>query len=382
MEKKGTSLTALLQRMICFLASFDVERYRQLKWSYPKAIVTARGVAVFIPSAVVASTLAMWGPAIFGSMGETVLFVVMLPLTVFIIDYALIAHSYSGEKVPAGLNFVRGLMMLLSIALNVFVVAGANSGSLLPDIEEGVRQDTRFSSRLDQLAVRENANTEELKKLRTEKESAEDAGNRVKRLVTLREAERAGATLSDGVQRIHGNGTKAQGYNLEIEEASQIAAGAGQARKGVEEAEKAALRLQEERMKLDAEIVQEMKNRQSPGLMVSALYAKIVAGSADVLMSTALLLMILVVIDCSALILSHVPTPPALLQMARSQTDVDLAVAELDAARQLAEINSQHPHVEVKISSDQRHQEAWAKVFNMRNEATGQEAGDGERRSA
>ena len=371
---------ARLQKTLCFLASFDYERYRQMKWGMPKAIITARGVSVIIPSIVIASTLAMWGPAIFGSIGETLLFAVVAPVMVFIVDYALIAQSYSGTSVPSSLNFARVLLLLLSLALNVFVVAGANSGSLLPDIEKEVRQDPRFSTRLGQTVANERANVEELKSLRAEKMAADDASRRLKRLITMRDAEIAGATLSDGVQRVQGNGTKAKGFNLEIDEASQIASGAGETLKRLEAAEKVAEQVKDERKQLDEEIVQEMKKRQSPGLMVSALCSKIKSGNIDVLFSTLMFLFFLVVMDCSALILSHVPTPAGILRMAELQATMEVAVAEFDHEAQMRDLNSRRPHVDVRVSPG-RFQNASARVFNMRNEAPGAETAE-ERMSA
>jgi hypothetical protein len=300
---------------------------------------------------------------------------------VFIVDFALIAQTYSGMAVPAILNFARILLLILSITVNIFVVAGANSGSLLPDIEKGVRQDPRFSARLEQMAGSEQANAEELKRLRAEKAAADDAGMRLKRLITLRDAEIAGATLSDGQQRVQGNGTKAIGFNLEINEASQIAAGAGDAQKRVETAEKLAERLQEERKQVDVEIAQEMKKRQSPGLMLSALYSKITSGNIDVSMSTFIFLFILVTVDCAALIMSHIPTPVGIIRMAELQANMEVAMAEFDHEAAMRELNSRRPNVDIRVFPGNRFQTASARVFNMRNEAPGAETAD-ERMSA
>lgn len=372
----------LLQKTICFLASFDFERYRQLKWGYPKAIVTARGVAVFIPSAVVASTLAMWGPAIFGSKGEVILLVLALPLTVFTIDYALIAHCYSGSTVPASLNFMRVMMLLLSIALNIFVVAGANAGALLEDIEKELRLSPGFSSRLTDQKSREALNTAEQNLLMAEIKEADAAKKKLQKLITLRDAEIYGATLSDGVQRVRGQGTKAHGFNLEINETNQIADGGEAARKKQEKASGEANNLKKEREVLDAEIKSELKNRRSPGVMVSALIDKIAAGKTDVLMSTLLLLAILVVIDCSALILAHMTTPPELMQMVGHQSSIDVAKSNFDHEVELSELNTRRPHVEIKVFPGSRTQNASAKVFNMRNENPDVNHNDDERKAA
>lgn len=378
----STQLTEFIQRFICFLASFDIGRYRKLKWGYPKAIITARGVAVFIPSVVVTATLAMWGPAIFGSVGETMLFVIMLPLTVFIIDYALIAHSYSGNAVPASLNFIRILMLLLSIALNAFVVAGANAGALLEDIEREVRISAGFNNRIADLKLREDINAAERKKYKTEIEDADNAKKKLQKLITQRDAEIYGATLSDGVQRVRGQGTKANGFNLEINEASQIASGGDAARANYVKASREANDLKTERQALDAEIKKELKNRQSPGAMVSALIGKIKAGNVDILMSTLLLLAILVVIDCSALILSHVPTPVDLLRMAGHHSIIDVAKSDFDHEIELSELNAKRPHIDINVFKGSRPKNSTTKIYNMRNEDPDASSGSDERRSA
>jgi hypothetical protein len=371
-----------LQKVLCFLASFDFDRYRQMKWGWSKTNIITRGVAVIIPSVVVASTLVMWGPSIFGSMGETALFAIVAPIMVFNIDFALIAQSYSGTTVSASLNFARILLLLLSITVNIFVVSGANSGSLRPDIEKDVRRDTRFSVRLDELAASEKINGEDLKKFKVQKDEAENAGKNMKRLITLRDAEIAGATLSDGVQRVQGDGTKAKGFNLEINEVSQIAAGGEQAGRNFEKAVNEAKRLQSERQKLDAEIAQEMKNRQSPSLMVSALYSKIRAGNIDVSMSTFMFLFFLVAMDCSALIMSHVSPPAGILRMAELQAIKEITEAEFDHEVELSELNSRRPHVDIKVFPGSRVQNSSTRVYNMRDANPGAEAPIDERQSA
>jgi len=372
---------SILQKVLCFLASFDYERYRQLKWGYPKAIVTARGIAVFIPSAVVASTLAMWGPAIFGSISETVLFVVVLPLAVFIIDYALIAHSYSDTAVPASLRFIRIVMLMLSIALNTFVVAGANAGALLEDIEKEVRLSAGFSNRIDDLKARSTFNATELKKLQTDIDESDNAKKKLYHLTKLRDAEISGATLSDGIQRIHGQGTKANGFILEINEANQIAEGGELARKKYEKAFVEANNLKTEWQTLESEVKKELQNRQSPGTMVSALYGKICAGRIDVLMSTMLLLFMLITVDCSALVLSHVPCPEPLIRMAGHQSIVDVAKSDFDHEIQLSELNSKRPSIDIKIFPGGRPSIPSAKIFNMRNEKPNDAPNDDARKS-
>lgn len=373
---------SVLQKMICFLASFDYERYRQLKWNRSKAIITARGIAVLIPSFVSASTLAIWGPAIFRSISETLLFTAVLPLTIFIIDYALIAHSYSDAAIPTSLRLVRLLMFMLSISLNTFVVAGANSGALFGDIEKEVRLSDSFNSRIEDLNSRVASNAAELKRLRVDREEADKAKKKLYQLTKLRDAEISGATLSDGIQRIQGQGTKANGFILEMNEAKQIAEGGELAREQYGRALVEAKNLNAEGQKLESEIKQEVQNRQSPGTMVSVLYRKICAGNVDVLMSTLLFLFILVTVDCSALVLSHVPCPEPLIRMATHQSSIDVARSDFDYEAQLSEINSKRPPINIRFSGGHPSNSA-ATIINMKNESpTNKPTDDDVRRSA
>lgn len=344
-----TRAVALFQKAICVVSSFHYESYRRMTWGYPKAIVTARGVAVFIPSVAVLSTLSLWGPSIFGLI-ETVMLAPLLTLTVLAIDYVLIAYTYSGVEAPKSLKLVRWGMLTLSISLNMFVVAGSNTDSLLGDIEQKVRASEEFRIRFDDLAAREKLNTGAKERLQAEIAAADEAGKKIVDLEKFRDAELVGATLADGTTCLRGPGTKAKGFILEIRAARQIAETGTEAGKRYTEASRETDALKAERLDLEANVAKAVRKNQTPGMMVTVLMNKIFRkGEIDILISTIILLAILTAIDLSAVIMSHMTTPPELIRIVEHQTDLDVARSEFNHESAIRMINGLRPPVDIDV---------------------------------
>jgi hypothetical protein len=132
---------------------------------------------------------------------------------------------------------------------------------------------------------------------------------------------------------------------------------------------------------MEAELKAEVKRHQTPGAMVTTLLRRIYAGDTSVLITTLCLLFVFIVADIAALGMAHMPTPPHLLQIAGHISNLDVAKSEFDHEVELSELNSKRPRVDIRVSPGNRYQNASAKIFNMRNEASGAEAVD-ERMSA
>lgn len=357
----------LLEKGICMAASFPQETYRQLSWQAPKAIVTGRGISVFIPSIIVAYTMHEYGTAIFGAT-TAALFKVIIPPTFFIMDLMLIAKSYTEEGFPKELKLIRFIMIVMSLAINIYVVAGNNSGILLDNIENTIRNSPDVLHRLDDLKKREELNLSEREALLQKIKDADAAKFRINKLETQRKAEIDGATLTDGVKRLEGDGTKAQGFKLEIQEATMIVEEGAMSETKYRAAHAEQENLKNERSLLEQEIQDRMVKRKTAGEMV-CIFFKQIFSNFSVALSAVMLLFFLGAMDLVALMMAHVKTPDEIIILARQRIQLDLAKADLNHQNQLKKINAERPPVEIRITAESRPLKTPTRAFNIRKNA-------------
>jgi len=368
-QQRSPGFISFIQKSLCVLASFEYDRHRQMRMGYAKSLVLVRGLAVLLPSMMAIGTLSLYGREIFGSIGETALLAVIFPLVLFAFDFAFVAQSYGNAPLSVSMIFARFLLLVVLLGLNIFILAGINAGALRADLEQEIRESPVFTEKEIDLKFRENINAEEQLTLIDEISESEHAKKRLPELIKRRDAELYGATLTDGIQRIPGKGTKANGFILEINEASMIAEAGKLASERLEKVVANANSLKLERLNLNAEILQEVKNRQSPGMMVSALIKKCRAGQVDVMYPSLLFLLFLLVIDCSALILSHMPNPQDLKQIVNHYSIINVAQSDIDHEITLQRLNSKRPAVDIKAIPDIRTRYSSAQIYNMSEEA-------------
>ncbi len=354
----------LLEKVICMAASFPHESYKQLSGGSAKAMVAGRGISVFIPSIIVFFTLHEYGTAIFGET-SAILFQFLIPPTFFIMDLMLIAKSYTVEDFPKEIKRIRYVMIIMSFAINIYVVAGNNSGILLDNIENTIRNSPDVTYRLDDLKKQEALNGSEREALLQKVKDAETAKLRKYKLETQKKAEIAGATLTDGIKRLRGDGTRAKGFDIELQEAAMIVEEGAMSETKYEAALAEQENLKKERIQLEQEIQERIGKRKTAGEMVCILF-KQVFSNFSVFLSAGTLLFFLATMDLIALMVAHVKAPDEVIILARQRSELDMAKAALIHEDQLKKINAMRPPVAIRISAESRPVRRDDRAFTIR----------------
>lgn len=294
-----------LTRLLCWFAAFPSAAYAQLETPSNRVWVTVRGFAVILSPLVFTLALQHNGTRVIG----TAPYLYLLPVTVYCLDWFLIARSYTATRGAGALVVLRIGVMLVSGFMAIFTGLLSEGENLLQRLHRSEDSVTLRSSSAREINARREEISHQIKRnerVLTERSAIETEALEARRLQQLECKGESGIDRKTGVRILGGKcGRKAEAHRIDAENAearlAQFDALQTENRK-----------LTERREQLELELGALLKTSRSPGTSMGTLVRALNEADAGLWLSVLLKAFVIVLMEASALLFSELGISPTL----------------------------------------------------------------------
>jgi hypothetical protein len=326
-----TSLFALLNRSLCWLAAFPYDRFVTLHTPWLRIQVMARGLALAISSVALTAGLMWNGTKIVGQSP----YLYLLPVCVALVDWIMIARSYGDSPRSWSLVLMRVVILSMTLFVATYCAILGEQDELIKSLHQAQDEATMNGDVARELAARDAAIVEQIAQVERRLNDralikAEILESR--RLEALECGGAAGIDPRTGVQVVGGKcGTRAATHRINAESAEarlaqltdldEIMTSLGADRESI-------------RLSQRENLAANRSSIDSKGALLAAL-AHANGGVFSTVFSVAIVLLI---VEALALILASLPVPATLREAVRYSIVEDELRLEAIHAAALAKI--------------------------------------------
>ncbi len=324
-------------RLMCWFAAFPYAAYTQISTDSSRARVMANGIAVIVGPLVFTMALVLNGPRLVGNSP----YLYMLPLVVFAIERLLIALSYQPSVSSRLLIAIRIVIFLISASFSVFAALLSESESLLQRLHKAEDAVTLRSAETQNLAARLNAIDEQVARNESELMARNVIETERLEAIRLRDLECHGKGGIDPVTGTFVKGGGKCGANAETHRINAEAAEARLAKLARLDNDNKGLGALRNKHKNDLNSL--LESSRSPAGSLGSLGRALKEADGGLWFNIAMLVLVLLVTETSALVLSKVQISQTLQTAVQVSDEIDQLrlkawreVASAEVARQRA----------------------------------------------